>query len=143
MAWVDRQLPEGDEGFLDHVGLFVADLDAAAGALERLGFQVSPLNVQYNADEGGELALTGTSNRLALLERGFIEVLAATSESPLAEQLRQALRRYQGMHLIPLSHADLAAQHERLTQAGFQMQPLIRLRRWKDTPEGRRQLAFS
>src|SRR5207248_462736 len=45
-------------------------------------------------------------------------------------------------HLIGLSHADLAAQSARLSVAGFAMQPLVQLRRWKDTPQGRKQLAF-
>jgi Glyoxalase-like domain len=83
-AGTDRQLPQGDEIFLDHVGYFVADLEAAGRQLERLGFQVSPLNVQCNANERGALLPTGTSNRLALLDRGFIEVLAATGQTTLA-----------------------------------------------------------
>ena len=47
-GWVDRQMPAGDEVFLDHVGYFVADLDDAGQRLGRLGFQVSAVNVQTN-----------------------------------------------------------------------------------------------
>ncbi len=142
-AWIDRQLPQGDEIFLDHVGYFVADLEAAAHQLRRLGFQVSPLNVQHNANERGELVPTGTSNRLALLERGFIEMLAATGETPLADQLRKAVARYQGLHLIALTHADMAAQRRRLIDAGFAMQGIVNLRRRVETAEGERQMAYS
>ena len=142
-AWIDRQLPQGDEIFLDHVGFFVTDLEVAARQLERLGFQVSPLNVQHNADEHGELVPTGTSNRLALLERGFIETLAATGETPLAVQLRGAVARYQGLHLIALTHADMAAQRRRLVNAGFAMQRIVNLRRRVATVEGERLIAYS
>jgi len=142
-AWIDRQLPQDGEIFLDHVGYFVADLEAAGRQLERLGFRVSPINVQYNANEQGDLVPTGTSNRIALLDRGFIEVLAATGETPLADQLRKAVARYQGLHLIALTHADMAAQRSRLKRAGFAMQSLVNLRRRVATLEGERQMAYS
>jgi hypothetical protein len=142
-AWIDRQLPQGDEIFLDHVGYFVADLEAAAHRLRRLGFQVSPLNVQHNANERGDLVPTGTSNRLALLERGFIETLAATGETPLAGQLRGALARYEGLHLIALTHADMAAQRRRLVNSGFARQRIVNLRRRVATAEGERLMAYS
>ena len=54
-SWIDRQLPEGDEVFLDHVGFFVRDLDDAGRRFERLGFQISQINVQTNADAQGAL----------------------------------------------------------------------------------------
>jgi hypothetical protein len=142
-AWIDRQLPEGDELFLDHVGYFVADLEAAAHQLTRLGFQVSPLNVHYNANKHGDLVATGTSNRLTLLDRGFIEVLAATSQTLLSDQLRTAMARYQGLHLIALTHTDMPAQRDRLIKAGFAMQDIVHLRRRVATPEGERQMAYS
>lgn len=142
-GWIDRQLPEGGEFFLDHVGYFVADLETAAHQLRRLGFQVSPLNVQHNADERGDLVATGTSNRLALLDRGFIEVLAAAGQTPLAEQLRGAVARYQGLHLIALTHADMPAQRRRLIEAGFAMQGIVNLRRYVAAPQGERQMAYS
>jgi len=142
-AWIDRQLPQGDEIFLDHIGYFVADLETAAHQLTRLGFRVSPLNVQYNANERGDLVPAGTSNRLALLDRGFIETLAATAETPLADQLRSALARYQGLHLIALTHADMAAQRRRLINAGFGMQRIVNLRRRIPTSKGERLAAYS
>jgi len=141
--WTDRQLPIDDEVFLDHVGVFVPDLAAAGQRLERLGFCVSPINLQQNADAAGVLRPSGTSNRLAVMRRGFIEILAATHDTPLATQLRAALKRYQGIHLIALSHADVPAQHSRLTAAGFGMQPVVHLRRHKQTPAGLREVAWS
>ena len=69
--WTERQLPQHGEVFIDHVGYFVADLDAAGAQLERLGFRVSLVNVQTNADASGALKPSGTSNRLAKLSSAF------------------------------------------------------------------------
>ncbi len=139
----DRQLPEGDEVFLDHVGFFARDLGAAGAALERLGFQVSPVNLQQNPDAQGALRPSGTSNRLAMLRRGFVEVLAVTHETPLAERVREALRRYEGLHLIALSHHDVAATRTRLVSAGFRMHETATLRRQTQTPDGPREVHWS
>ena len=110
----DRQLPRGEEIFLDHVGYFTADLAVAGKQVERLGFQVSPVNLHQNADAQGLLRTSGTSNRIAMLRRGFIEVLAATHDTPLAQRVKDALKRYAGLHLIALSHDDPAAVRARL-----------------------------
>jgi len=142
-ASIDRQMPQGHEVFLDHTGFFAADLGTAGAALERLGFQVSGMNVQYNADSAGGLAPSGTSNRLVKLRRGFLEILAATSETPLADQLRQGLARYEGLHVVALTHPDMVAQRARLVDAGFAMQEPVNLRRRIATPEGERQMAYS
>lgn len=137
------QLPAGDQVFLDHVGFFVRDLAEAGRALTRLGFAVSPINLQQNADAQGTLRPSGTSNRLAVMRRGFLEVLAATHATPLAEQLTAALARYQGLHLIALSHADVTRERVRLIASGFPMQEVVHLRRHKETPEGRREVRWS
>ena len=138
-----RQLPVGEEVFLDHVGYFTHDLDAAGAQLERLGFAVSPINLQQNADAEGRLKPSGTSNRLAVLRRGFLEVLAATHDTPLGQQLKAALARYAGLHLIALSHADIPAQRERLIADGFAMQEVVNLRRHREMPEGLREVRWS
>ncbi len=129
MAWVDRQSPEGDEIFYDHIGYFVPDLEIAGAQLEKLGFQVSDINIQYNENAAGELHPTGTSNKLAKLNLGFIEVLAATSESALADQLKSMLARYQGLHVIALTNPDMDATARRLKEAGVEMQDAVHMRR--------------
>jgi len=139
----DRQLPQGEEVFLDHVGYFVADLDAAGAQLERLGFRVSLTNVQTNADAKGALKPSGTSNRLARLKFGFIEMLAATHDTPLAEQFKRQIARYSGLHLIALSHDDIPAQRKRLTATGFAMQDVVELKRRDRTLPGTPEVHFS
>ncbi|MBO88985.1 MAG: hypothetical protein CMP14_05645 [Rickettsiales bacterium] len=139
MAWVDRQSPKGTEIFYDHIGYFVHDLNEAGRQLEKLGFQVSATNIQYNEDANGVLQRTHTSNKLAKLNLGFIEVLAATGESPLANQLTNMLRRYQGLHVIALTNADIDATAKRLAEAGLEMQDPAHLRR-KVTVNGKETL---
>lgn len=142
-GWIDRQMPVGDEIFLDHVGYFAAGLDRAGETLARLVFQVSSVNTQYNADDEGELTLSGTSNRLVKLRRGFLEVLAATSDTPLADRLRAGLGRYAGLHVVALTHPDMAAQRRRLVADGFAMQEPVNLRRRVPTAEGERVMAYT
>ena len=126
--WTDKQVPERDQIFLDHVGSFVGDLDRAAVALKRLGFAPSGISHQKNVAADGTVLLSGTSNRLVRLRRGFLEFLASTSDTPLSVQLRSALARYEGLHLIAFSHENLEAQRARLVKCGFDMQEIVRLR---------------
>jgi hypothetical protein len=141
--WAVRQLPQGDEVFIDHVGYFVHDLDVAGAQLERLGFRVSAVNVQTNADPSGVLKPSGTSNRLAKLKFGFLEMLAATHDTPLADQFKQQIARYSGLQLIAFSHDDIPAQHTRLITAGFAMQDVVELKRRDRTLAGTPEVHFS
>lgn len=143
MGWIDRQLPERDEVFLDHVGFFVENMDEAALLFERLGFAVSEQNTHFNANEAGELVPAGTVNRLITLRSGYLEVLAASSDTPLADQLRRSLERYQGLHLIALGHADVAALEPRIRAGGLDLQPAVSLRRPIETPEGEATVGFT
>lgn len=142
MPYPDRQLPQQNEVFLDHVGYFVADLAAAGEQLGRLGFQVSQINVQTNADSAGNLTPSGTSNRLARLRRGYLEILAATHDTPLATQFRNQIARYQGLHLIAMAHDDIPDQRERLMKSGFAMQSVVQLDRKDVTLAGAPRVAW-
>jgi hypothetical protein len=129
-----RQLPLADECFLDHVGHFIRDPDAAAGALARFGFAPTPMSIQVNPDPGGGAPqLTGTGNVTAMFERGYIEVLFKTADTALGRQLDAGLARYPGLHLAAFAVADAAAAHGQLAAAGFRMQPLIEMQRPVDT----------
>lgn len=136
MGWVERQLPRENEIFLDHVGFFVQDIEAAGALFERLGFTVTPVNIHYNADAHGKLTRSGTANRLSTFAIGYLEVLGAVVDTPLANQLNAALSRYVGLHLIAFTHVDMQYQARRLAEAGFDLQAPVRLRRPIQTPEG-------
>ena len=140
----DRRLPVGDEIFLDHVGHFVADPEAASLALARAGFAPTPISVQVNPDPaGGPPRPTGTGNVTAMLDRGYLEVLFKTADTPLAREFDASIKRYHGLHLAAFAVADAPATHARLARSGFRMQPLVAMQRPVDTADGEDIAAFS
>src|SRR5665213_2189351 len=107
-----NQLPGPGEVFLDHTAFFVPAMEAAAGALERCGFRLTPFTVQTNR-EGGATVPSGTGNRCAMLRNGYLEVLTATSETPLSAQLRrERCLRCRGQHF------EIAVAQHRAAIAG-------------------------
>src|SRR5437870_3157746 len=121
----DRQLPTGDEIFLDHVGHFVRDPQAASAALTRAGFAPAPISVQVNPDG----TPTGTGNVTAMFTRGYIEVLFKTADTPLGSEFDAALAGHVGVHLVAFSVVDAAKAHQRVGEAGFAMRPLVQFQR--------------
>ena len=136
---IDRQLPVGGEIFLDHVGHFVRDAEAASRALARAGFAPTPQSVQSNPDG----TPTGTGNVTAMFSRGYIEVLFKTADTPLSREFDLALAGHAGVHLAAFSVADAEAQHRRLTDAGFAMRPLVQFQRPVETVAGPDVAAFT
>lgn len=110
-----RQLPAPGELVLDHISHFVADLDAAARVLEALGLVVTPASAHR---VGGKLS--GTSNRCAMLEQGYIEIIAPRPD--------------RGLRLAAFGTPDAGAEHRRLKDHGFKPGELIALSR--KTPQG-------
>src|SRR3954452_20930264 len=129
----DRQLPIAGEIFLDHVGHFVRDPEAATRALVRAGFAPTPVSIQVNPAPDGAPRLTGTGNTTAMFARGYIEALFHTADTPLGRELVAATGRYPGVHLAAFAVPDAATAHRRLTDAGFHMQPLVQMQRPVDT----------
>jgi hypothetical protein len=135
----DRQLPVGDEMFLDHVGHFVRDPAEASAALARAGFAPTPVSVQSNPDG----TPTGTGNVTGMFRRGYIEVLFKTADTPLGREFEAAIGDFPGVHLAAFAVADAAQQHQRLTDAGFPMRPLVQFQRPVDTEQGPDVAAFT
>jgi hypothetical protein len=140
---VDRQLPVGDEIFLDHVAHFVRDADAAQRALTRCGFAPTPISVQVNPDSSGGTRLTGTGNITAMFERGYAEVLFKTSDTPLGREFDAMLEQHAGLHLAAFSVADAEAAHRRLAASGFAVRELVRMSRPVVTEAGAGTAAFT
>ncbi len=143
-AEADRQLPIGDEIFLDHVAHFVADPEAARRALARAGFAPTPLSIQVNPDPASRAPKpSGTGNATAMFRRGYIEVLFQTADTALGRAFDAALARYPGLHLAAFAAADAKAAHGRLAGAGFRMQPLVEMQRPVETEQGPGTAAFT
>ena len=126
-------VPRAGEVFLDHVGLFVADLEDAPERYVDLGFTLTPAARHGDAGAGP----SGTGNRCAMFGAGYLEIVGATGENtPLARQLRAGLDRYSGLHLIAFAVADAEARHRALPARGFEAQSMVRLRRQAPTDKG-------
>jgi len=136
---IDRQLPVGGEIFLDHVGHFVRDREAAGRALARAGFAPTPVSIQYNLD-GSPM---GTGNITAMLPNGYIEVLFKAADTPLGREFEATLDAYSGVHLANFVVVDAEQAHRRLTGLGFAMRPLVQFRRPVDTENGPDFAAFT
>ena len=139
-----RQLPVGDEIFLDHVGHFVRDAQAASRALRRAGFAPTPVSIQADKEPStGRLVPTGLGNITAMFARGYMEVLFKNSETALAGELDAALAHRAGLHLAAFSVVDAAAAHARLAGAGFPVRDLVRMQRPVETENGPDIAAFT
>ena len=144
MPAASRQLPVGDEIFLDHVGHFVRDAQAASRAMHRAGFAPTPISIQADKEPStGRLVPTGLGNITAMFGRGYTEVLFKNSDTPLASELDAALTRRAGLHLAAFSVTDAAAARERLAAAGFPVRDLARMQRPVETEHGSETAAFT
>ena len=144
MPAASRQLPVGDEIFLDHVGHFVRDAQAASRALRRAGFAPTPVSIQADKEPStGRFVPTGLGNITAMFARGYMEVLFKNSDTALAGELDAALAHRAGLHLAAFSVVDAAAAHERLAGAGFPVRDLVRMQRPVETENGPDIAAFT
>jgi hypothetical protein len=138
------QVPPPGKLNLDHVAHFVPEVDAAGAALGQLGFTLTPFSAQsHRLEENGPLIAAGTGNRCIMLQRGYLEILAPTAHTPVAAQLRAAMQRYVGVHLIAFGTATPEADHARAAKAGFAPLPPVSLQREIDTAEGRQTARFT
>jgi hypothetical protein len=142
-ADVDRQLPAGDEIFLDHLAHFVHDAGAASRAFARCGFAPTPVSIQVSPNPAGGTSPTGTGNVTAMFTRGYVEVLFKTSDTPLAREFDAAIADHAGLHLVAFAVADAATAHRRLAADGFAVRPLVNMSRPVETANGPDKAAFT
>jgi hypothetical protein len=128
MTAAERQRPPPGELCLDHLGHFVPDLDAAAAVWEKLGFKVTPTSVHQVSGKPA-----GTANRCVMLEEGYIELLAPTSDTANAQRVRDRMKRFVGVHLACFGTPDAAAEQRRLADHGFEPEPVVPLQRKIDS----------
>lgn len=139
----DRQLPVGEEIFLDHVAHFVRDAEAASRALTACGFAPTPVSIQVSPQPDGGTAPTGTGNVTVMLPRGYAEVLFKTADTPLAREFDTAFERYPGLHLAAFAVADAGKARERLAAHGFRVRDLVHMERPVETETGSAKAIFT
>lgn len=134
-----QQTPAPGQMFLDHVGWFVPDMDTAARAFEKLGFNLTPFSVHGDRDPiTKELKPLGTANRLVMLEEGYLEILTLHGDVTNASvaRMKTSMARHVGVHLIAMTVADSLAEAKRLEKDGFDLHPAINLRRRIEAQDG-------
>lgn len=136
MAMASQTPPPGKLN-IDHVAHFVPHIDAASAALQQAGFTLTPFSEQaHRLEPGGPLTPAGSGNRCVMLREGYLEFLTPTGDTPIARQLRVAIQRYTGVHLIALGTGAPEADHARLTKQGFSPLPPVALQREIGTADG-------
>jgi hypothetical protein len=124
------QVPPPHKINIDHVAHFVPHIDAASAALEQAGFTLTPFSAQsHRLEPGGPLVPAGSGNRCIMLREGYLEFLTPTADTPIANQLRTAIQRYTGLHLIAFGSAGAEVDHARLEKNGFTPLPTVALQR--------------
>jgi hypothetical protein len=122
---------------IDHVAHFVPHIDAASAALEQAGFTLTPFSEQsHRLEPGGPLTPAGAGNRCVMLREGYLEFLTPTGDTAIAQQLRNSIQRYTGLHLIALGTVAPDVDHARLTKNGFSPLPPVALQREIGTADG-------
>ncbi len=115
---------------IDHIAHFLPDIGQASVALARLGFTLTPFSAQsHRLEPGGPLMPAGTANRCVMLQHGYLEFLTPTHDTPNAAQLRAAIHRYTGVHLIAFGTQTPDNDFQRLTAGGFQPLTPVALQR--------------
>lgn len=104
---------------LDHAGILVRDLDAAAAQFRRLGFKLTARGYHtLPATPAGERPRVGTGNNCAMLRRGYVELIGIT-DPHYDGRMREDLQLYEGLHLIAFGAADAMTAAEEVRAAGF------------------------
>lgn len=105
---------------LDHIGMFAVDLDLISTLYERLGFCLTPVSQHANPPAPGQAAvLRGTANRCAMLKQGYIELLAVIDPTLDGLGVPEALKRYQGMHILAFQTDEPERVQQQLQAQGF------------------------
>lgn len=131
------QLAGAGEVFVDHIAHWVPEIGAAAKAMEKLGFVLTPYTEHTNSTAPGEPILpAGSANHCIMLREGYLEILTPTADTAIGQEVKAGISRYTGVHLIAFNCADAEAQRERLIAERFDQRPVVDLRRVTDTEAG-------
>lgn len=129
---------------IDHVAHFVPHIDDASAALEQAGFTLTPFSAQsHRLEPGGPLMPAGSGNRCVMLREGYLEFLTPTADTTIASQLRAAIQRYTGVHLVALGTVAPELDQARLEKNGFAPLPAVALQREIGTEHGNETAKFT
>lgn len=117
--------------------MFSHSLESIASQYERLGFCLTPASQHASPPAPGEPAvLRGTANRCAMLNAGYIELLAVVDPKLDTLGVPEALAKYEGMHILAFETDDPQGEQARLREAGYGSVNLAYLQRTLQTEQG-------
>jgi hypothetical protein len=94
---------------LDHLGIAVRDLDAAARSFRALGFTLTDKSFHVASPAPGAPSVrTGTGNHCIMLEHGYVELIAVTDPAYRGRLLAD-LQHHEGVHLVSFGTASAEA----------------------------------
>lgn len=119
---------------IDHLLTYVADLDAASAAYERLGFRLTPRS---------EIGAMGIANRLALLSPltsgtgNYIELMSAADRAKLPPPMASTLSGVEGVKSMVMATPDAHKAQAELVANGYDFAPPVHVKReWVIPGEG-------
>jgi catechol 2,3-dioxygenase-like lactoylglutathione lyase family enzyme len=128
---------------LDHIGIAVPDLAAAAATYRRLGFRLTPLQQQAGPlQQDGPVVPWGSANHCAMLEEGYLELIGIVDPALYDNQLGAFLARYHGIHILALGVDDAERQVTWLREAGLAVPGVRPMQRPVATPDGSSEARF-
>ena len=128
---------------INHVGMAVRDLAAAATRYEAMGFQLTPYSPHSAAWKPGDTVQPlGSGNRCLMFENTYLEILASENPKQPAARITNFLRHHQGAHIICFDCGDCEFVDKRVRGLGIETSGVIPLQREIDTPEGVRTAKF-
>lgn len=128
---------------VNHAGLVVGDLFAAARRFEAMGFVLSPLSMHKGATKPGVPATDfGSGNRCAVFPNNYLEIVAHVVKDKPDVFVGKYLERFEGMHIICFGCKNAATVDTRLRAAGIETSGVIPLQRDVTTAEGTRTAKF-
>ncbi|MGH7005504.1 MAG: VOC family protein, partial [Alphaproteobacteria bacterium] len=139
----NEKMMNGDIDSVNHAGLVVGDLFAAARRFEAMGFVLSPLSMHKGATKPGVPATDfGSGNRCAVFPNNYLEIVAHVVKDKADVFVGKYLDRFEGMHIICFGCKNAGTVDARLRAAGVETSGVIPLQRDVDTAEGRRTAKF-
>lgn len=128
---------------LDHVGIAGRDLAGLAAIYEGLGFTLSPFAQHHAPGPDGVVRPIGTANRCAMLQKGYLELIAVVDPALPSNAVDRFLARYEGLHILAFGIDDAEAELARIRAGGVAIPGIAWLERPVDTPEGVRTARFA
>ena len=112
-------------------------MSAAGTELARLDFTLTPFSEQmHRVTPDSPLTPAGTGNQCVMLQNGYLEFLTPLADTPNARQLRAAMARYTGVHLLAFGTDDAHTSHAQLVAGDFAPLPPLSLQREVGSVDG-------